>query len=59
MELSVLESEMLIDIYDDDMMPEMPFEIENYRLTEEEPTKAETRICFPFNEIKNVRPYKI
>ncbi|WP_264174434.1 hypothetical protein [Clostridium algoriphilum] len=34
MELNTLESEMLIDIYDSDMMPELPFEIENYRLTE-------------------------
>ena len=39
MELNTLESEMLIDIYDNDMQPDMPFEIENYRLTEEDPKK--------------------
>ena len=39
MELNTFESEMLIDIYDNYMQPDMPFEIENYRLTEECPTK--------------------
>ena len=39
MELNTLESEMLIDIYDNDMQPDMPFEIENYRLIEEDPKK--------------------
>ncbi len=36
MELNTLESEMLIDIYDADMLPGMSFEIENYNLTEED-----------------------
>ena len=39
MELNTLESEMIIDIYDADMFPEMPFEIENYNLAEEDPKK--------------------
>ena len=33
MELNALESEVLIDIYDADMIPDMPFEIENYIMT--------------------------
>jgi len=52
MELSILENEMLIDIYDDDMMPEMPFEIENYRLIEEDPQKQKQEFAFHLMRLK-------
>ena len=52
MELNMLESEMLIDIYDADMMPEMPFEIENYRLLEREPEKKKQEFVFHLNKLK-------
>ena len=52
MELNTLESEMLIDIYDADMMPDMPFEIENYRLTEEEPEKKKQEFAFHLKKLK-------
>lgn len=52
MELNTLESEMLIDIYDADMMPEMPFEIENYRLIEEESEKKRQEFAFHIKKLK-------
>ncbi len=52
MELNALESEMLIDIYDADMMPDMPFEIENYRLTEEDPKKKKQEFVFHLKKLK-------
>ena len=52
MELNTLESEMLIDIYDDDMLPEMPFEIENYILTEEDPKKKQQEFAFHLKKLK-------
>ena len=52
MELNTLESEMLIDIYDADMMLEMPFEIENYRLTEEDPKKKNQEFAFHLKKLK-------
>lgn len=58
MELSILENEMLIDIYDDDMMPEMPFEIENYRLTEEDPQKQKQEFVFHLMRLKMLRLIK-
>ena len=36
MELNKLESEMLIEFYDTDMLPEMPFEIEYCKLIEKD-----------------------
>ena len=58
MELSILENEMLIDIYDDEMMPEMPFEIENYRLTEEEPQNQKQEFAFHLMRLKMLRLIK-
>ena len=52
MELSTLESEMLIDIYDADMFPQMPFEIENYNLIESEQKKKKQEFAF---YLKNLR----
>ena len=39
MELNKLESEMLIEFYDTDMLPEMPFEIEICKLIEKDTLK--------------------
>ena len=54
MELNTLESEMLIDIYDADMMPDMPFEIENYKLEEEEPKDKEQEFAFYLKKLKTL-----
>lgn len=54
MELNTLESEMLIDIYDADMMPEMPFEIENYRLAEEYPENKIQEFVFHLKKLKKL-----
>ena len=54
MELNTLEGEMLIDIYDADMLPEMPFEIENYKLTEEDPKKKKQEFAFYLKKLKRL-----
>ncbi|MBU3180330.1 hypothetical protein [Clostridium psychrophilum] len=54
MELNTLESEMLIDIYDADMMPDMPFEIENYKLEEDEPKKKKQEFAFYLKKLKTL-----
>ena len=54
MELNTLESQMLIDIYDADMLPEMPFEIENYKLTEEDPKKKKHEFAFYLKKLKKL-----
>ena len=54
MGLSELESEMLIDIYDADMLPEMPFEIENYKLIEEGEIKKTQEFAFYLRELKKL-----
>ena len=54
MELNTLESEMLIDIYDADMFPEMPFEIENYKLTEEDPKNKKHEFAFYLKNLKRL-----
>ena len=54
MELNALESEMLIDIYDADMMPEMPFEIENYILAEEYPENKIQEFVFHLKKLKKL-----
>ena len=54
MELSVLESRMLIDIYDADMLPEMPFEIENYKLKEENPKNKKQEFAFYLKKLKRL-----
>ena|SRR5665647_2865870 len=52
--LTTLESEMLIDIYDADMFPEMPFEIENYKLIEEDPRKMKQEFAFYIKQLKRL-----
>ena len=54
MELNTLESEMIIDIYDADMFPEMPFEIENYNLAEEDPKKKKQEFAFYLKKLKKL-----
>jgi len=54
MELNTLESEMLIDIYDADMLPEMPFEIENYKLIEEDPQMKKHEFAFYLKKLKSL-----
>jgi len=54
MGLNTLESEMLLDIYDADMLPEMPFEIENYKLTEEDPKNKIQEFAFYLKRLKRL-----
>jgi len=54
MELNILESEMLIDIYDADMLPGMAFEIENYRLTEEDKKSRQQEFAFYLEKLKRL-----
>lgn len=54
MKLNTLENEMIIDIYDADMLPEMPFEIENYKLTEEDPEKRKQEFAFYLGKLKRL-----
>jgi len=52
MELNILESQLLIDIYDADMLPGMSFEMENYKLTEEDPKKMKQEFAFYLGKLK-------
>ena len=54
MELGTLESEMLIDIYDADMLPEMPFEIENYNLIEKYPKEKKQEFAFYLKKLRRL-----
>jgi hypothetical protein len=54
MRLNALESEMLIDIYDADMLPGMPFEIENYQLTEEDTKNMKQEFAFYLKKLKRL-----
>ena len=54
MKLNTLESEMVIDIYDADMLPGMSFEIENYKLTEEDPKKKKQEFAFYLGKLKRL-----
>jgi len=54
MELSTLENEMLIDIYDADMLPGMTFEIENYILKEEDPKDKKQEFAFYLGKLKRL-----
>ena len=54
MELNSLESEMLIDIYDTDMLPGMSFEIENYNLIEEGEKEKNQEFAFYLGELKKL-----
>ncbi|MGK0466114.1 MAG: hypothetical protein ACJAX4_001399 [Clostridium sp.] len=52
MELNTLEREMLIDIYDADNLPGMSFEIENYKLTEEDEKDKKQEFAFYLGILK-------
>jgi len=54
MELNILESDMLIDIYDADMLPGMSFEIENYKLIEEDPKGKRQEFAFYLGKLKRL-----
>ncbi len=54
MELSTLEREMIIDIYDADMFPEMPFELENYKLIEENLKNRKQEFAFYLKKLKKL-----
>ncbi|MCJ7688714.1 MAG: hypothetical protein MUO60_05265 [Clostridiaceae bacterium] len=52
MELNTLEREILIDIYDADNMPGMSFEIEEYKLTEEDENLKKQEFAFYLGKLK-------
>ena len=54
MELNTLETEILIDIYDADMLPGMTFEIENYKLKEEDPKDKKQEFAFYLGKLKRL-----
>ena len=54
MELNTIETEMLIDIYDADMMPGMTFNIENYKLKEEDPKEKKHEFAFYLGKLKKL-----
>lgn len=54
MELNELESEILIDIYDADMLPGMPFEIENFKLKEVDPKEKKQEFAFYLGKLKKL-----
>ncbi len=53
MKLSKLENEMLIDIYDVDM-PGMSFEIQDYKLTEEDPKEKKQEFAYYLEKLKKL-----
>lgn len=54
MQLNTLENEMLVDIYDADMLPGMTFEIENYTLNEEDPKYKKQEFAFYLGKLKRL-----
>ena len=52
MELNTLEIEILIDIYDSDMLPGMAFEMENYKLKEKELKDKKHEFAFYLENLK-------
>ncbi|MBK5242116.1 hypothetical protein [Clostridium sp.] len=52
MELNTLEREMLIDIYDADNLPGMSFEMEEYKLTEEDEKQKKQEFAFHLGKLK-------
>ncbi len=54
MELNTLESQILIDIYEADMLPGMSFEIANYNLTEEDKRKKTHEFAFYLAKLKRL-----
>ena len=54
MELSKLEKQIIIDIYDADMSPGMPFEIQNYKLEEIDPNDKKQEFAFYLDRLKRL-----
>ncbi|MBU3191337.1 hypothetical protein K9O30_06830 [Clostridium bowmanii] len=54
MGLNELESQILIDIYEADMLPGMSFEIENYKLTEKDPKNKNQEFAFYLGKLKRL-----
>jgi hypothetical protein len=54
MELNTLEREMLIDIYDAEMLPGMSFEIEDYKLIEESEKEKKQEFAFYLGKLKKL-----
>ncbi|MGH4117501.1 hypothetical protein [Clostridium sp.] len=54
MELNTLEREILIDIYDADNLPGMSFEIEDYKLTEEDEIQKKQEFAFYLGRLKKL-----
>ncbi|MGV8983284.1 hypothetical protein [Clostridium sp.] len=52
MKLNTLEIEILIDIYDADMLPGMAFEMENYKLKEKELKDKKHEFAFYLENLK-------
>jgi len=54
MELNALENEILIDIYDADMLPGMTFDIENYKLKEEDQIDKKHEFAYYLGKLKRL-----
>jgi len=54
MKLSKLEKELIIDIYDADMSPGMSFEIQNYKLEENDPKDKKQEFAFHLGKLKRL-----
>jgi len=54
MELSKLENQMVIDIYDADMLPGMSFEIQNYKLNEQDPKDKKQEFAYYLGKLKKL-----
>ena len=54
MKLSKLEKQIIIDIYDADMSPGMPFEIQNYKLEEKDPNDKKQEFAFYLGRLRSL-----
>ena len=54
MKLTKLEKELIIDIYDADMSPGMSFEIQNYKLEENDPIGEKHEFAFHLGKLKRL-----
>ena len=54
MELSKIENEILIDIYDADMAPGMSFEIQNYKLIGGDPKEKTQEFAFYLGKLQKL-----
>ncbi|MGH4139746.1 hypothetical protein [Clostridium sp.] len=54
MELSKLENQIVMDIYDADMSPGMSFEIQNYKLDEQDPKDRKQEFAYHLVKLKRL-----